>query len=448
MMKSSSILCIKLFLIHVLFLTCIVLDIYFKDELFTDSLSYTISIQKNSNKTLDIIFLFFCNLVNPVTVSLLSIIYYSFSKKKIQALVFLIAQILISYMNSLIKMAYHDPRPYWVNSQIVAKECYLEYGNPSGHSLMATFIIGTLWYEIYLRVHATKNETKKEGNEYERLFLENSQHICENVETKETVPSMKQKILMISITVFFALVFGMICFGRIYVGMHSYDQVLLGIVYGLYFLLLYYMIFKRFCTAAIFFILKRNLKARQKNETCSFAVMFKIFLIYTIFLSIPLCCLEIYKSQSTDIHPLWRQNIDNSCRFGSKLEAFTEKCYLDTGIIGFAFGVLFGLTMPVGDYNPNLFLGSFDTTLISTEPSFNFKKGVARALITVLGCFLWVGVFYFIPHDHSIFCFYFINIGLSSLVAGISLVLFVQFVIHKCRLENNEDIIHFGKIIY
>jgi len=441
-MKSNSVLCIKLFLIHILFLLCVILDIFFKDDLFNDSNDFTISIQKSSNTAFDIIFLFFCNLMNPITISLLSIIYYSLSKKKIQALVFLIAQILITYINSLIKMVYHDPRPYWIDSKIIAKECYLEYGNPSGHSLMATFIIGTLWYEIYLLLHKKKVDDKKNCQEYENVFLE-KEHVNESHDDHK-----KSRIFGFFISVVFIVILFLICFGRIYLGMHSYDQVLLGIVYGLYFLLLYYLIFKRFCTAAIIFILKRSMKARKKHNTCSFAIIFKISLIYIIFLSIPLSFLEIYQKQSNDVHPLWKKNIENSCAIPSKFEAFTEKCYLDTGIIGFAFGVFFGLTMPVGEYNPNLFLGSFDTTLIAMESSFNFKKGVARAIITILGSLVWIGVFYFIPHDHSIFSFYFININLSSLVAGFALVLFVQYAIFKCKLENDDDIIHFGKITY
>lgn len=42
----------------------------------------------------------------------------------------------LSFMN-LTKMAYSEPRPYFVDPDIIPHGCSAEFGNPSGHSLFA-----------------------------------------------------------------------------------------------------------------------------------------------------------------------------------------------------------------------------------------------------------------------------------------------------------------------
>lgn len=43
----------------------------------------------------------------------------------------------VSYLMNITKMAYHEPRPFMVNSDIKVYGCTAEYGNPSGHALFA-----------------------------------------------------------------------------------------------------------------------------------------------------------------------------------------------------------------------------------------------------------------------------------------------------------------------
>jgi hypothetical protein len=54
------------------------------------------------------------------------------------------------YVMNLTKMAYHEPRPFMVESAINVYGCSPEYGNPSGHSIFAaamdTFIFLDVFY--------------------------------------------------------------------------------------------------------------------------------------------------------------------------------------------------------------------------------------------------------------------------------------------------------------
>lgn len=43
-----------------------------------------------------------------------------------------------TYLIDLLKSVYHDPRPFWASSSVLALDsCLASYGNPSGHSLMS-----------------------------------------------------------------------------------------------------------------------------------------------------------------------------------------------------------------------------------------------------------------------------------------------------------------------
>ena len=50
---------------------------------------------------------------------------------------------------SLGKLAYSDPRPYYVDENIKAFVCEKEFGNPSGHSSGAFLILITVFVDVF-----------------------------------------------------------------------------------------------------------------------------------------------------------------------------------------------------------------------------------------------------------------------------------------------------------
>lgn len=43
-------------------------------------------------------------------------------------------------MNSLLKLFYNDPRPYFIYTDLKGYGCDAEYGNPSGHAMVGIMI--------------------------------------------------------------------------------------------------------------------------------------------------------------------------------------------------------------------------------------------------------------------------------------------------------------------
>jgi membrane-associated phospholipid phosphatase len=50
---------------------------------------------------------------------------------------------------NLTKMAYSEPRPYFVDTEIMPHGCSAEYGNPSGHSLFAAGFLFFLFLDVF-----------------------------------------------------------------------------------------------------------------------------------------------------------------------------------------------------------------------------------------------------------------------------------------------------------
>ena len=91
---------------------------------------------------------------------------------------------------SIFKSFIHEARPFFV-MDLTPTKCWLEYGNPSGHSMTSTSLYLTMWDLLCRNYKADRNT---------RIFS----------------------------LAFTLLVVFMIAFSRIYHGVHTYNQILLG----------------------------------------------------------------------------------------------------------------------------------------------------------------------------------------------------------------------------
>lgn len=54
------------------------------------------------------------------------------------------------FLVAILKLFHHEPRPFWENSAITPDKCYVQFGNPSGHAICATFFASYLGL-VYVR---------------------------------------------------------------------------------------------------------------------------------------------------------------------------------------------------------------------------------------------------------------------------------------------------------
>jgi membrane-associated phospholipid phosphatase len=111
-------------------------------------------------------------------------------------------------MNQL-KSLYSQPRPYWISNNITSfGKCHTGFGNPSGHMTNNVF----LWYTVFLHFY------DEIGIKRRRMSV-----FCTAYIIKIAVTA-----IVITYIIFMA-------FSRVYLGAHSYNQVLFGITLGVVF---------------------------------------------------------------------------------------------------------------------------------------------------------------------------------------------------------------------
>ena len=99
---------------------------------------------------------------------------------------------------SMTKIGYGEPRMYWVDKDIVPDECTAEYGNPSGHTILAIGYPMFFWLDVF------ESREMRERHQ-ERM-------------TKKSIATLIFAVLW-SFTIGFA---------RLYVRVHSWNQIVFG----------------------------------------------------------------------------------------------------------------------------------------------------------------------------------------------------------------------------
>ena len=118
------------------------------------------------------------------------LIYVSFIPYS-DTLFILIVLLSVLLLNGMMKLIYHDPRPYFVSKNIDAIDWSTSYGNPSGHSMFFTSVYP--WMMVCIIEMINRNNQM----------------------------SRKLKIITGTIVAFTVFLIVLILFGRIYLGAHS-----------------------------------------------------------------------------------------------------------------------------------------------------------------------------------------------------------------------------------
>ncbi|CAG9324858.1 unnamed protein product [Blepharisma stoltei] len=108
------------------------LDIGFKYDLKHSGTGFTEEIQDGESLGQDIISFIFVQVRVVIT---LLIWYMTYEISPALGMEIIIVWIMSRIFTDIAKLLYADPRPYWYDDDIEAKECNFDWGNPSGHTL-------------------------------------------------------------------------------------------------------------------------------------------------------------------------------------------------------------------------------------------------------------------------------------------------------------------------
>ena len=187
---------IKTIILIIYILSVFLSEKFYRSYLFNKSIQIEKKIyEKSSHITIN----FFKVITNfgtiPIFIPLVIIIHLLFPINI--SYTFISILILSCYYDNILKIIYSNPRPFWIETSI-KKVCDGGFGNPSGHSFCSFSIYLSLWNIII-----------------EKPFFEN------------------KKILKIILFIIFFLFSFLIALSRIFLSVHSINQILFGSLLGI-----------------------------------------------------------------------------------------------------------------------------------------------------------------------------------------------------------------------
>lgn len=239
---------IKLIFIIVYFIFVICIERLYVNKLFNKSLDIIPDFQKSS-KSFDSFWTFITffgtkGAFGPIFI----ILFFFIPLNKVFALTFLI--LLTGFMDHTLKVVYLQERPIWMNDKIdTGNRHSCGYGNPSGHSLSSTCLYLSLWYTL-----------------------------AEIIDSK-VINKKIAKILKYIILAFCILLFLTIMTSRLYLGVHSLNQIIFGCSIGLGIFLLFMPILQIYQSSGSEFLQKQYYH-RFKHFIC---ILFGILFFYSFY---------------------------------------------------------------------------------------------------------------------------------------------------------------------
>jgi len=202
---------------------------------------------------------------------------------------------ILTFFTNYMKMAYHGPRPFWSSDDVQAFHCSTQYGNPSGHSM---FGFG-MPMALALNYVAEKNVSNKGVS-----------------------------------AIFGSLAFGAsVAYSRLFLGVHSLDQVIFGCAIGLWAVL------------SVHFILRESLMTHFKSLIAQTDTDYTKWALVASGILITFYGILIGNYYTADVENLaeWDVRIAAKCGAAELEEAYDAVSLQDTGESALGFGSYFGL---------------------------------------------------------------------------------------------------------
>ena len=241
---SSSKFRIKSFILVIYILIVFLSEKFYRSYLFNKSIDIEKKIYENTSYITINIFKIITNFGTITILIPLVIIIHLLLPINI-SYTFLSVLILSCYFDNILKIIYSNPRPFWIEPSI-KKECDGGFGNPSGHSFTSFSTYLSLWNIII-----------------ERPFFEN------------------KKFLKIILFIIFFIFSFLIALSRIYLSVHSINQILFGSLLGmgLYFYFFHIIQLQKFNGKQFFKYITGSLEI--KIHSIKFGIyLILLFLVY------------------------------------------------------------------------------------------------------------------------------------------------------------------------
>ncbi|CAD8118082.1 unnamed protein product [Paramecium sonneborni] len=346
-------------------LAYVIIDIVYNDEIWDASKQLAISMQQTTPFFERLVYEFFTYIVFIPPIA--AFYCFVYDNNKLNSLLYLSVVVVSVTTNEILKNIYHQARPYMIEPDIKSLKCNSDYGKPSGHSqnsmvmliLMPAILFPSLKQLQRQKVQVEFQEQfENSGNftGYTIPNLENSDLGNSKLQDSKNVQSKCKIVMKLILIIFILLSIVMTGLSRIFLGVHSIGQVLLGWVWGLYITLMY--IFIIHSSLRDYIIRQLTPKKSGLEQMNHFIPISFLMLLALLGLSIGLLKLNSLVYYDDLEMDKWIQRI-NECQSTNYTRVSPQilynSCLQFTGIGAMITGLLVGAVLVQGTYEEGLF---------------------------------------------------------------------------------------------
>ena len=252
----------------------------------------------------------------------------------------------------------------------------------------------------------------------------------------ESSVSLKMKAFYFSSNIFcYSLSFSIIAlvgYSRYFFGLHSFNQILLGWVYGIGFTVYFYYILNSkdlIVDRLILFFDKISKYSKIKFRiNCSICLTF--FLIVTFL--VPWIIFYVYDKRD-DIDQTYIDNMINKCGIDyiNNNLLFYKNCFGDVGTISIVFGIMYGVLLSSGNYSHEEFWPNYWMLP-------KWKKALRMIFLGAIAGIIY-GIFSAIKFKVDTYVACFLNNGLKGILLGFFIVILLPKIYVKLHLDVKGD---------
>lgn len=286
----------------VLVLVSYLMNYFMREEMYKEGVNMIYRMQQDVTPFKRNLFNWISLLVDPFLITAVMLGIFLQVDNKFRVVVLLVFFLLNTYFVGTVKALYAESRPYWTNAEIQSLQwyCPLDFGNPSGHSWLS----GVFYYLLILEYLG--------AGPYHAFLL---------------VPLATSLVVPLS---------------RMYLGAHSANQVLQGVVNGAAMLVVYrYWLHDWIRNWVNSFLHFQDL--RQKT------VLRRTVLANVVVIILPMLCCAFNAAYELPAQQV--ANIVAKCGTpDGKILQIDEKLMQTSCAINFAFGLVYGLALLGADF--------------------------------------------------------------------------------------------------
>ena len=276
-------------------------DLIFGQRLFDQSLEMIPEIQAHMSDGQIEAWYYYSHIGLTIVSVLPILITYAFIEQRCRCFYYLFISCTMMGIVDFLKLAYHQPRPYWVDSEVKVIDCSGQYGDPSGHSAISIAMVLGVWLDL--------KDSIGRGIKYQILW---------------------QVLVLAAALVFPAT----IAYSRLVIGAHSLDQVLFGLMIGLWFALSVHYLIRDELMKMIQSMIDDSahwLMFAWSIFTYTFIFLFGQALLYESMIAFAENPIE------------WSKNLSNQCGNQILEEAYERDSIASIGLIGLLVGAAYGM---------------------------------------------------------------------------------------------------------